>query len=111
MVTGCCCRTNTTSETNSCNGDFRRSRRRCEGVESGQGAYAPRSTRRYNRHVSIAGRSVMDIPVLIEPVAGNGYRAKCGEPLPISAEGRTRDEALANLRRLVEQRVAAGAEV
>ena len=53
----------------------------------------------------------MEIPVLIEPVAGNGYRAKCGEPLPITAEGRTRDEALANLRRLVEQRVAAGAEV
>jgi predicted RNase H-like HicB family nuclease len=53
----------------------------------------------------------MDIPVLIEPVAGNGYRAKCGEPLPITAEGKTRDEAIANLRRLVEQRVAAGAEV
>jgi len=53
----------------------------------------------------------MEIPVLIEPVAGNGYRAKCGEPLPITAEGRTRDEALANLRRLVQERVAAGAEV
>ena len=53
----------------------------------------------------------MEIPVLIEPVAGNGFRAKCGEPLPITAEGRTRDEALANLRRLVAERVAAGAEV
>jgi predicted RNase H-like HicB family nuclease len=53
----------------------------------------------------------MEIPVLIEPVAGNGYRAKCGEPLPLTAEGSTRDEALANLRRLVQERVAAGAEV
>src|SRR5262245_58485921 len=56
-------------------------------------------------------RPVMEIPVLIGPVAGNGYRARCGEPLPITAEGKTRDEALANLRRLVEQRVAAGPEV
>ncbi len=53
----------------------------------------------------------MDIPVLIEPVAGNGYRAKCGEPLPLTAEGATREEALANLRRLVAERMAAGAEV
>jgi hypothetical protein len=53
----------------------------------------------------------MDIPVLIEPVAGNWYRAKCGEPLALTAEGATRDEALMKLRRLVEQRMAAGAEV
>jgi hypothetical protein len=53
----------------------------------------------------------MEILVLIEPVAGNGYRAKCGEPLPGTAEGKTRHAALANLRRLVEQRVAAWAEV
>src|SRR5438876_515323 len=53
----------------------------------------------------------MEIPVLIEPVAGDGYRAKCGEPLALTADGATRDEALANLQRLVEQRVAVGAEV
>src|SRR6478609_9129429 len=72
---------------------------------------AARSISRYNVQVPNVRSSVMDIPVLIEPVAGNGYRAKCGEPLPITAEGKTRDEALANLRRLVEERVAAGAEV
>jgi predicted RNase H-like HicB family nuclease len=61
--------------------------------------------------VSNERRSSMEIPVLIEPVAGNGYRARCGEPLPLTAEGTTRDEALANLRRLIDQRVADGAEV
>ena len=29
----------------------------------------------------------MEIPVLIEPVPGNGYVAKTGEPLALSAEG------------------------
>ena len=53
----------------------------------------------------------MDIPVLIEPVAGNGYRASSGPPLGLNAEGPTRDEALANLRRLLDQRLAGGAQV
>lgn len=53
----------------------------------------------------------MEIPVLIESVAGNGYRAKSGEPLALNAEGATRDEALANLRQLVSQRLKAGAEM
>ena len=29
----------------------------------------------------------MQIPVLIEPVAANGFRARSGEPLPLTAEG------------------------
>jgi predicted RNase H-like HicB family nuclease len=53
----------------------------------------------------------MDIPVLIEPVAGNGYRASSGPPLGLNAEGSTRDEALANLRLLLDQRLAGGAQV
>jgi predicted RNase H-like HicB family nuclease len=53
----------------------------------------------------------MELPVLIEPVAGNGYRAKSGEPLPLTAEGATREEALRNLRQLVQQRLHTGAEV
>jgi predicted RNase H-like HicB family nuclease len=53
----------------------------------------------------------VEIPVLIEPVAGNGYRAKSGEPLPLAAEGATRDEALRKLRELLQERLHAGAEV
>src|SRR5262249_10829071 len=56
-------------------------------------------------------RSVMRISVLIEPVVGNGYRAKSGEPLPFVAEGATRDEAIQKLRDLVRQQLTAGAEV
>jgi hypothetical protein len=45
----------------------------------------------------------MEIPVLIEPVAGNGFRAKSGGPLELTAEGATRDEALNRLRELLLQ--------
>jgi hypothetical protein len=40
----------------------------------------------------------MQIPVLIEPVAGGGYAARAGSPFNWSAEGATHDEALAKLR-------------
>src|SRR5437016_3802551 len=40
----------------------------------------------------------MQIPILIEPVGANGFRAKCGEPLPIAVEAATREEAIAKLR-------------
>ena len=53
----------------------------------------------------------MEIAVLIEPSAGGGFRASCGEPLPSSAEGPTREEALDGLRCQLEERVRAGAEV
>ena len=51
----------------------------------------------------------MQIPVLIERVAGNGYKARAGEPFGLTAEGPTPDEALRLLRQEVDQRVAAGA--
>ena len=38
----------------------------------------------------------MQIPILIEPIAGNGYRASGGEPLALTADGATHEEALAN---------------
>lgn len=50
----------------------------------------------------------MQIPILIEPVAGNGYRARGAEPFSLSAEGATREEALAKLREQLEARVKAG---
>lgn len=53
----------------------------------------------------------MEIPVLIEPVAGNGYIAKTGEPLALCAEGSTRQEAINKLRELLTHRVANGAEI
>lgn len=40
----------------------------------------------------------MQIPVLVEPVANNGFRAKAGEPLALSADGATPEEAVRNLR-------------
>ena len=52
----------------------------------------------------------MRIPVLIESVPGNGYRASGGEPLALSAEGTTRDEAIARLKSLIADRLAVGAE-
>ncbi len=31
----------------------------------------------------------MQIPVLVEPIANIGFRARSGEPLPVSADGAT----------------------
>jgi hypothetical protein len=53
----------------------------------------------------------MRISVLIEPVPGNGYRARGSEPLGLIAEGPTRDKALEKLRELIDERVAGGAEI
>ena len=39
----------------------------------------------------------MNIPVLIEPIANNGFRATGGVPFEITVEGATRDEALGRL--------------
>lgn len=47
----------------------------------------------------------MQIPVLVEPIANNGYCAKSGEPLSLSAKGATREEAVAKLRALMEQQL------
>jgi hypothetical protein len=53
----------------------------------------------------------MEIPVLIEPVAGNGYRATGGSPFAVTAEGATREEALGKLRELIQHKLAGGAEL
>ena len=37
----------------------------------------------------------MQIPILIEPVAGNGFRSRGGEPFALSADGATREEEAA----------------
>jgi hypothetical protein len=56
-------------------------------------------------------RLAMDIPVLVEPVANNGFRAATGEPLHLETRAPTREEAIRKLRELIERRVAAGAEL
>jgi len=53
----------------------------------------------------------MQIPILIERVNGNGYRSRGGEPFNLSAEGATREEVLAALRRQLQDRLRGGAEV
>jgi hypothetical protein len=51
------------------------------------------------------------IQVLIERVGKGRYRATSGEPLPASVEARTRDAALAKLKREVGKRLRNGAEL
>jgi hypothetical protein len=50
----------------------------------------------------------VEIPVLLEPLPGGGFRAKSGEPLDLSANGDTADTALSNLRALIDTRISAG---
>jgi len=52
----------------------------------------------------------MDIPILLEPANGTGFRATTFVPLHLVAEGATRDAALDHLRTLVQDRLA-GAEI
>ena len=53
----------------------------------------------------------MEIPVLVEPMDNNGYRARSGEPLVLEAHGATEDEAVANLKSLLASRMSAGMKV
>jgi hypothetical protein len=53
----------------------------------------------------------MQIPILIEPVTGNGFRSRGGEPFALSAEGATREEVLTKLREQLQCRLRDGAEV
>src|SRR5437660_9713100 len=53
----------------------------------------------------------MQIPVLLERVKGNGYRARGREPFAVSARGSTREEALAKLRAKIQTRLKNGSEI
>ena len=53
----------------------------------------------------------MQIPVLIEPIAGNGYRARGGEPLPLVVEASTREEAFAKFQEALRNRLRNGTEI
>ena len=53
----------------------------------------------------------MDISVILEHVENNGFRARTGEPLPASAEGGTREEAIDRLRAVLAEKVSSGVEI
>jgi len=50
----------------------------------------------------------MEIPILIEPIANDGFRARGGPPFEVTAEGTTREEALAQLREAIDHRMGEG---
>jgi hypothetical protein len=53
----------------------------------------------------------MQIPVLIESVPGNGYRARSGEPFIVVTEGATPEDALAALRSRLAEKLREGTYV
>jgi hypothetical protein len=53
----------------------------------------------------------VEIPVLIERVADNGYRVSSTAPFPFAVEAATKEEALTKAREMLEKRAAEGAEV
>ena len=53
----------------------------------------------------------MEIPVLLEPSPGGGFRARSGDPLNLTAEGNTPDAALHHLRDLIAARIATGSKL
>ncbi len=53
----------------------------------------------------------MQIPVVLEPLKGKGFRARGCEPFSLTAKGATREEALAKLRTKIQRRLQNGAEI
>ncbi len=53
----------------------------------------------------------MEIPVLLERVEGNGYRARGVEPFGLMAEGATMEEAVEKLRALLTAKLQNGSEI
>jgi hypothetical protein len=53
----------------------------------------------------------VQIPVLIERIAGDGYRASGAAPVPLVAEAATREAALAKLREQIQVRLRDGGEI
>ncbi|HZV06584.1 MAG TPA: hypothetical protein VE999_16000 [Gemmataceae bacterium] len=53
----------------------------------------------------------MKVPVLIELIPGEGFRATAGLPFNLTADGKTRDEVLQKIRSLIDAKLSAGAEI
>lgn len=50
----------------------------------------------------------MQVTVFVEQLDEQTYRAETAQPIALVTEGRTRDEAVARLRELAEQRLTTG---
>jgi hypothetical protein len=53
----------------------------------------------------------MHLPVLIEPLSNDGYRATCGEPIPVIVEANTPDEAMEKVQQAVRTKLDGGARL
>ena len=53
----------------------------------------------------------MEIPIIVEPIADNGFRASSAGLWGLEIEAPTREEAVQKLRELIDRRLEAGAEV
>ncbi len=53
----------------------------------------------------------MEIPIIVEPIGDNGFRASTGGLWRLEIEAPTREEAVQKLRELIDRRLEAGAEV
>jgi hypothetical protein len=53
----------------------------------------------------------MQIPVLVERLKGNGYRARGKDPFALSAKGNSREQALARLQARIQKRLKNGSEI
>ena len=53
----------------------------------------------------------MEIPIIVERIADNGFRASSGALWGLEIEAPTREEAVQKLRELIDRRLSAGAEV
>lgn len=53
----------------------------------------------------------MEIPVLVEPVPGAGFRVSGGEPFAIVAEGATEEDALHQFKKSVADRLRDGVRI
>ena len=54
----------------------------------------------------------MQIPVLVEPIANNGYRATARQPFEITVEGKSRDEVIRKVEQQIQEKLKApGTEV
>src|SRR5262245_31081143 len=53
----------------------------------------------------------MNIPIVVEPVENNGFRARSGPPFDLTTEGATRDEAVARMRDQLKTRVQNGTQL
>jgi hypothetical protein len=58
-----------------------------------------------------AWEGTVQIPILIEPLEGDRFRARAGAPFELSVEATTKDEAVRLLQARINEQLASGAEI